>query len=80
MKEITVNNQRTITLEPERDGVEVIVQDGCGGIEYSYNIPDGDIVMLLNYWRNCKDGREKSDYISKGKVVNTNIFDTTEYL
>lgn len=80
MKEITVNNQRTITLEPERDGVEVIVQDGYGGIEYSYNIPDGDIVMLLNYWRNCKDGMEKSDYISKGKVVNTNIFGTTEYL
>ena len=73
MKEITVNNNRTLTLQKDKNGIEVVVQDGGGGIEYSYIIPDGDIVMLLNYWRNCKDGREKSDYISEGKVVNTNV-------
>ena len=73
MKEITVNNDRTLTLQKDKNGIEVIVQDGGGGIEYSYIIPDGDIVMLLNYWRNCKDGREKSDYISEGKVINTNV-------
>ena len=80
MKEITVNNDRTLTLQKDKNGIEVVVQDGGGGIEYSYIIPDGDIVMLLNYWRNCKDGREKSDYISKGKVVNTNVIGEIEYL
>ena len=73
MKEITVNNNRTLTLQKDKNGIEVVVQDGRGGIEYSYIIPDGDIVMLLNYWRNCKDGKEKSDYISEGKVINTNV-------
>ena len=80
MKEITVNNDRTLTLQKHKNGIEVVVQDGGGGIEYSYIIPDGDIVMLLNYWRNCKDGREKSDYISEGKVVNTNVIGEIEYL
>lgn len=80
MKEITVNNDRTLTLQKDKNGIEVVVQDGGGGIEYSYIIPDGDIVMLLNYWRNCKDGREKSDYISEGKVINTNVIGEIEYL
>ena len=80
MKEITVNNDRTLTLQKDKNGIEVVVQDGGGRIEYSYIIPDGDIVMLLNYWRNCKDGREKSDYISEGKVVNTNVIGEIEYL
>ncbi len=52
MKEITVNSDRTLTLSVEMNGIEVIVQDGGGGIEYSYIIPDKDIVMLLNYWKN----------------------------
>ncbi len=80
MKEITVNNNRTLTLSVEESGIEVIAQDSGGGIEYSYIIPDSDIVMLLNYWRNCKNGMEKSDYISNGKVVNTNVIREVEYL
>lgn len=80
MKEITVNNNRTLTLQPDKNGIEVIVQDGGGGIENSYVVPDGDIVMLLNYWKNCKDGIEDSVYISEGKVVNTNVIGETEYL
>ena len=80
MKEITVNNNRTLTLLPDKNGIEVIVQDGGGGIENSYVVPDGDIVMLLNYWKNCKDGIEDSIYILEGKVVNTNVIGETEYL
>ena len=80
MKEITVNNNRTLTLQPDKNGIEVIVQDGGGGIENSYIVPDGDIVMLLNYWKNCKDGIEDSVYISEGKVINTNVIGETEYL
>jgi hypothetical protein len=80
MKEITVNNDRTLTLTTNKNGIEVITQDGGGGIENSYIIPDGDIVMLLNYWRNCKAGIEKSDYISEGKVINTNVIGEIEYL
>ena len=68
MKEITVNNDRTLTLQKDKNGIEVVVQDGGGGIEYSYIIPDGDIVMLLNYWRNCKDGRENLIIYQKGKL------------
>lgn len=80
MKEIKVNNNRALTLSNKNKSVEVVVTDGKGGIEYSYNIPDGDIVMLLNYWRNCKAGRENSDYIAEGKVVNTNIIGEIEYI
>ena len=39
MKEITVNNDRTLTLQKDKNGIEVVVQDGGGGIEYSYIIP-----------------------------------------
>ena len=79
MKEIEVNNGCKIVLENKSQGIEVIHCDSKGGIEYSYNIPDGDLVMLMNYYRNCKSGREKSDYISEGKIRNTNT-DIVEYI
>ena len=28
MKEITVNNDRTLTLQKDKNGIEVVVQDG----------------------------------------------------
>lgn len=79
MREIEVNNGCKIVLENKLQGIEVIHCDSKGGIEYSYNIPDGYLVMLLNYYRNCKSGREKSDYISEGKIRNTNT-DIVEYI
>lgn len=79
MREIEVNNGCKIVLENKSQGIEVIHCDSNGGIEYSYNIPDGDLVMLLNYYRNCKSGREKSNYISEGKIRNTNT-DIVEYI
>lgn len=80
MKEIKVNNNRSVLISGNEKGIEVITTDGKGGIEYSYNIPEGDVVMLLNYWRNCKAGRENSDYIAEGKVVNTNVIGEIEYI
>lgn len=79
MREIEVNNGCKIVLENKSQGIEIIHCDSKGSIEYSYNIPDGDLVMLLNYYRNCKSGREKSDYIPKGKIRNTNT-DNVEYI
>ena len=64
-----INNGRTLKLiQREHDGSTLIhIEDANGNIE---PIPDneafisaGDMVMLINYFRNCKTGREKSDYI-----------------
>lgn len=79
MKEIAVNNGIVLALSSDKNGIEVITQE-YGGIENSYVIPDGDIVMLINYWLNCKRGIEKSDYIAEGKIINTNVIGETEYL
>lgn len=73
MKEIEVNNGRKIVIDASENKFEIIAIDSNGSIEYSYNIPDGEIVMLLNYYRACKDGNIKSDFISEGKIINTNI-------
>ena len=65
MKIIEVNNQRKIVLESKSENIEVTAYNSDGSVDYNYDIPDGDVVMLLNYYRNCKAGIEKSDYISK---------------
>lgn len=64
-----INNGRTLKLiQRQHDGKVLIhVEDAAGNME---PIPDneafitpGDAVMLINYFRNCKNGRETSDYI-----------------
>jgi len=64
-----INNGRTLKLiQRSHDGSILIhIEDSNGHIE---TIPDneafidaGDMVMLINYFRNCKNGTEKSDYI-----------------
>lgn len=77
--DIEVNNGCSVTLMFNEDGIEVIHNDSGNGIEYSYAIPEGELIMLLNYYRNCKAGNENSDYISVGKIRNTNT-DTEEYI
>lgn len=74
MRRIFVNNGDSIVLNADSNekGLEVVSLDSNIGINYSYVIPEGEMIMLLNYYRNCKSGLEKSDYISKGKIVNTN--------
>jgi hypothetical protein len=64
-----INNGRTLKLiQRENDGKTLIhIEDQNGNME---SIPDNeafisadDMVMLVNYFRNCKTGKEKSDYI-----------------
>jgi len=61
-----INNQQTLKLTQEiHDGCVMLRRydsDSNGDAEWS--IAPGDMVMLLNYYRNCKDGIEVSDYIS----------------
>lgn len=64
-----INNGRTLKLiQRSHDGAVLIhIEDAHGNIE---PIPDneafvsaGEVVMLGNYFRNCKSGRESSEYI-----------------
>lgn len=66
-----INNERVLKLiQYEHDGTTIIkIENKQGKTE---NIPEnesiinaGDMVMLVNYFRNCKTGIEKSDYINK---------------
>jgi len=66
-----INNGRTLKLiQREHDGKVLIhIEDSVGNFE---SMPDGEAfisageaVMLINYFRNCKTGKENSDYISK---------------
>lgn len=63
MIKLDVNNQRFIEMEYKNNWTVVTTKDGKGNIENSYGIEDADMVMLLNYYQNCKDGIEASDYI-----------------
>lgn len=60
MKTIPVNNGQEITLNLVNKGLAV---EKFGNTDFT--IPDHEIIMLLNYYRNCKNGLEKSDYILK---------------
>ena len=64
MKKIKVNNNNTIELE----GNKVTYRDSNNNIYRELNISDGDIVMLLNYYINCKSGIEKSEYILEENI------------
>lgn len=56
-----VNNKRKLTLSQERPDAPVLVDTN----EYpSYNIPAGDMVMLLNYYRFVKDHNIQCDFIN----------------
>ena len=61
MKTIEVNNGEKINIELKNNGLKV---ENFGSTE-SFVIPYHEIIMLLNYYRNCKSGIEKSDYIGK---------------
>lgn len=61
MKTIEVNNGRKINMELNSNGLKV---ENFGSTE-SFIIPDHEIIMLINYYCNCKSGIEKSDYIGK---------------
>jgi hypothetical protein len=63
MKQIETNNKGTLVFTPEKNGITVIKYDHNHIAEYSDFIHDKDLVMLFNYWKNCKNGLKKSSYI-----------------
>lgn len=65
MIKIEANNQKVIELKYKNNWTVVTVKNSKGNIEKRYGIEDGDLVMLLNYYQNCKYGLEISDYIKE---------------
>ena len=61
MKSIPVNNNQKINLNLTDKGL--LVKNF--GTTDSFIVPDHELIMLLNYYCNCKSGLEKSDYILK---------------
>lgn len=63
IKTIPTNNKGKLILISSDNGLVVIKEDSNSNVEYSYNVAEDDLVMLLNYYVNCKSGIEESDYI-----------------
>lgn len=61
MKIIHTNNGGLFTIKKTQNGIFV---EGFGGADNEMCIPDHEIVMLLNYYHNCKEGLESQDYIN----------------
>lgn len=64
IKTIPTSNKGKLILISSDNGLVVIKEDTNSNVEYSYNVAEGDLVMLLNYYVNCKSGIEESDYIA----------------
>ena len=62
---IETNNQQKLlmTMDSRKRGLHVITVASGGGIERRDFIPEHELVMLYDYWVNCKNGTETSDYI-----------------
>lgn len=65
MFELYVNNGNLIQLsQAESDGpITVTVEPG----DTEYTIQAGEMTMLLNYFRACKNGFVQSDFIAASK-------------
>lgn len=61
MKIIHTNNGGLFTIKKTPNGIFV---EGFGDNDNKMCIPDHEIVMLLNYYHNCKEGLESQDYIN----------------
>lgn len=61
----TNNNGMMVLRQYKHDGAIdlLIIHNDLSHKEHT--ISPGDMVMLMNYYRNCKEGLEKSDYIRK---------------
>ena len=60
------NNNRIITMEQSQHDGHISVTTGTRhATDGHYIISAGEMVMLLNYFQNCKNGTETSDYILK---------------
>lgn len=65
MIELEVNNQRVLQLtQPYQYNDIEVTTHNKKDYEESYNIPAGDMVMLLNYYRYVKDNDIQCDFIN----------------
>ena len=61
---VDINNGRKMTLEQYKHDGGIRVTTGRGKvIDNGFEISPGDLVMLVNFYLNCKEGIEQSDYI-----------------
>lgn len=60
---VDVNNGGIMTLAQEKHDGNIMLSSH----EREVIITAGELVMLMNYFRNCKSGHEKSDYIRKAE-------------
>ena len=58
---VDVNNGGIMTLVQEKHDGDITLSSPSS----ECRISAGELVMLMNYYRNCKSGREISDYIKK---------------
>ena len=63
MIEIPVNNNRKLILIQSAEGIE-IVTTSKDGIESKREIPEGDMVMLINYYKYVKDNNIQCDFVN----------------
>lgn len=70
MKIIHTNNNGLFTIKETQNGVFV---KGFGASDNEICIPDHEIVMLLNYYHNCKEGLESHDYIDNKTYTRKHI-------
>ncbi len=70
---IQVNNNRTLLVHEILGGIRVQTINGNLTLESEAVIFDNDLVMLYDYWLNCKNGTEKSDYIAKAEKGDPNV-------
>lgn len=65
MIKVEVNNKQNLVLVDDKkaDCLKLRSYDSKGNLTEARSMEYGDFVMLMNYFRNCKDGIEESDYI-----------------
>ena len=65
MISVDVNNGQKLALvdDTEADCLKLRKYDSKGVLIEACAVEYGEFVMLMNYFRNCKNGTEKSDYI-----------------
>jgi hypothetical protein len=66
--EFEINNNRKMRIfQSHNDGPVYVVREGNDGTESNSDIiPAGDMVMLINYWRYCRDNGGSDFIAAKG--------------
>lgn len=63
MKINTTNGRHISITESPRGGLAVFHYDSAGAIDKAYRISESDLVMLICYYNDCKNGTIESGFI-----------------